>query len=335
MINKISLSAFTIVSFFALNSQAQVTLQQNNIPQVGELWSNKTITDTTIQPGPGGQGMNWGFGNFFVYPNVISEQYIAPTGSGYDALFPSANLKVNSLFSGDEYFIRSAGSIQFLGMKSSSNEILITNVQNLLTVPFTYGDSVTNPSVTGTGFGYPLTGSISVKADGTGTLSLYTGAFTNTLRVVTDMNLVLGAGSGVDTYVRLRKFSWYTASYRAPVFQIAMLDIDGPLGNTHQKVITVSTLTTDILDPQNDFFKLSLGPNPTSNNVEVSLNLKKNSTVNIKITDINGKVCIENTSELSTGINNLHFDISVLPKGIYLVSAVVGRSTSTKRLVID
>jgi hypothetical protein len=335
MIRKITSPLITIIICLAFTSRAQVTLQQNNMPQVGELWSNKTITDTTIQPGPGGQGMNWGFGNFFVYPNVISEQYVAPTGTGNDALFPSANLKVNSLFGGDEYYIRSAGSIQFLGMKSSTNEILITSAQNLLTVPFSFGNSVTNPAVTGTGFGYPLTGTISVTADGTGTLSLYTGAFTNTLRVVTDMDLILGAGSGVDTYVRIKKYTWYTASYRAPVFQIAMLEIDGPLGNAKQKVITVSTLTTDISDPQNDFFKLSIGPNPAAGNVEVTLNLKKNSTVDISMTDINGKVCLENSSELSTGINKLNFDISVLPKGIYLVSAIAGKTTSTKRLVID
>ena len=335
MIPKITLPLLTFIICLAFSSWAQVTLQQNNMPQVGELWSNKTITDTTIQPGPGGQGMNWNFGNYFVYPNVISEQYIAPTGSGYDALFPSANLKVNSLFSGDEYYIRSAGSIQFLGMKSSTNEIVFTNAQNLLTVPFTFGNSVTNPSVTGMGLGYPLTGTISVIADGAGTLSLYTGAFTNTLRVVTDMDLVLGAGSGVDTYVRLRKFTWYTSSYRAPVFQIAMLDIDGPLGNIHQKVITVSTLTTDISDPENDFFKLNIGPNPAANNVEVFLNLKKNSTVNISIINVNGKVCLDKTSELATGINKLNFDISAFPKGVYLVSAVSGKITSTKRLVID
>ncbi len=316
-------------------SNAQVILQANKLPTVGDLWANKTITDTTIQPGPSGANQTWDFSTFFVYPSVISEQFISPTGAGNDALFPSANLKVNSFFGGNDYYLKSSNNLQYLGTKSSTNEIIITNAQQVLTTPFAYGDSIINPAVTGTGFGYALSGTIKVKADGWGSLTLFTGNFPLTLRVYSDANLVLGAGTGVDTYIQIQRYTWYAQNYKAPVFQISIIDVNGPLNTTHQKVTTVSTLATDIEEAENNIFQFNVSPNPSAAQVNLSVSLLRNSDVNFIITDMTGKIWKEEKSELTAGKNTIKMDLSILPKGIYSISAASGSLNREQRIVID
>lgn len=316
-------------------SNAQVILQSDKLPTVGDLYTNKTITDTTIQPGPSGANQTWDFSTFFVYPSVLSEQFISPTGIGNDTLFPSANLKVNSFFGGNDYYFKSSNNLQYLGTKSSTNEIRITNAQQVLRTPFAFGDSIINPAVTGTGFGYGLTGTIKVKADGWGSLTLFSGNFPLTMRVFSDANLVLGAGTGVDTYIQIQRYTWYAQNYKAPVFQISIIDINGPLNTTHQKVITVSLLTIDIDEAENNIFQFNVSPNPSASEANLSVSLLRNSNVNFKITDITGKIWKEEKRELTAGNNTIKMDLSILPKGIYIISTASGSLTREQRIVID
>ncbi len=317
-------------------SKGQPVLSSVNIPDEGSLWANKTINDTTLQPGPGGQNQIWNFFNYFVYPTVRSEHFVAPTGTANDQLFPTANLKVTTFFGYDDYYIRSATGLQYLGSKSNAIELIMTNVQNFLTVPFQYGDVVSNPAVTGTGiFGNPVTGTITVTADGTGDLTLFTGSFTNTLRVVTDLNLVIGAGTGVDTYVQMKKYAWYTSTFKAPVFQVSMLDISGALAFAHDKVITVSTLTTDVQNPEKINLDFIINPNPVKNKANIYFNSNHSSEIKFKVLDLTGRLWKEESGRINSGSNSLQIDVSTLPKGIYILSADFGKATKQRRLIVD
>jgi hypothetical protein len=334
------LKRFTLLFMVSLVTNAgyisaQPVLQPVSIPVSGDLWSNKTITDTTIQPGPGGSGQIWNFSNFFVNPSVISEAYSTPTGTGNDALFPTANLKSTSIFGGDDYYLRTGNELQYLGSKSSTMEIIISNAQKIMSVPFAYGDSIVNPAVTGMGpSGYSLSGTISVKADGAGDLTLYTGSFTNSLRVVTNVNLIIGAGTGLDTYLNITRHTWYSALYRAPVFQISVLDINGSLSNVHQKVVTVSTLTTGVEQLSATPLDFSIFPNPAAGSTQLSVNSLHASVENIQITDLTGRLCKVQKVSLQPGLNKFPLDIADLPKGVYSVGTDAPNSVAT-RLVID
>jgi hypothetical protein len=325
-----------IVFFYAtLNSFTQVTINSNKLPVVGDLWTNKTISDTSIQPGPSGANQTWNFATFFVQPTVLSEQFVTPTGSGNDALFPAANLKVNSFFGGYDYYLKTSSDLQFLGTKSSISEIVITNSQKVLSTPLNYGDSIVNANVTGTGFGYGLSGTIKVKADGWGSLGLYTGSFANTMRVYTEMNLVLGAGTGIDTYILIQRYTWYSTQYKAPVFQISILDMNGPLGSAHQKVTTVSLLTTDIDDFANNAFSFFISPNPIRANTLVKIKVKQPTELLISVRDIIGKEWFRLQIDVNSGESKIPVDLSDLPKGVYIISASTGTEAKKLRVIKD
>ena len=170
---------------------------------------------------------------------------------------------------------------------------------------------------------------------GGGSLSLYTGSFPSTMRVVTDMNLVLGAGTGIDTYIQIQRYTWYVLNYKAPVFQISIIDINGPLATAHQKVTTVSTLTTGIESIDKNLVQFNVNPNPAGSNAQVVINLLRNSEVNLKISDVIGRIWKEENHDFISGMNKVSLDLSDLPKGIYIISANSGAMVRKQRIVID
>src|SRR5687768_12856587 len=103
MNKKLHSKTLLFLLLISANTFAQVTLQTQNIPVAGDVWGNKTISDTTIQPGSGGANQVWDFSNYFVNPTVKSEAFTVPNGTGDDPLFPTANLKSTSLFGGFDY----------------------------------------------------------------------------------------------------------------------------------------------------------------------------------------------------------------------------------------
>jgi hypothetical protein len=314
---------------------AQPTLQSGNIPNVNDAWAYKTITDTTIQPGLSGTGQTWNYSTFFISPSAVTEQYAMPTGTGNDAIYPSANLKVTSPLGGYDYYIRSASSLQYLGSKGLSSQLVITNVQNLLTVPFQYGNTVSNAAVTGSGIsGYPLTGTISANADATGTLMTQLGTYNNVLRVVYDMNVVEGAGTGFDTYYHLVKYCWYRTGLRAPVFQIITFDVSGGLGNSHQKVTLFNTITTGI-ETHSSALSFSMFPNPADQRSKVSISVPGQGASDISIMDLTGKVCAVANISSADPVREVSIDLGNISKGIYIVTVKTGALVQRQRLVIE
>jgi hypothetical protein len=65
------------------------------------------------------------------------------------------------------------------------------------------------------------------------------------------------------------------------------------------------------------------------------MSLLRNSEVNFKITDMLGKIWKEEKNELTSGKNTIKMDLSVLPKGIYIISAISGSLSREQRIVID
>jgi hypothetical protein len=314
---------------------AQPTLQTTNMANAGDVWAYKTITDTTIQPGLTGSGVSWNFSTFFVNPTAFNQTYSVPGSSGDDSYFPTANLKVNSSFGGSEYYYKNGSSLQFLGFKSITSDLIITNTQNILSVPLSYGNSVTNASATGTCFGgFAATGTISAIADGTGTLQLASGTYNNTLRVFYNIDMLVGHDFGLDTYVQVKRYCWYKVGQRAPVFIIESLSISGSLGNSYSKSVLVNYVTpTGVEDVQSNF-NFSLSPNPVKDRVIVHLSSDRAANAHYSVMDITGRVWKE--EEVVFGQDHSFIvDAINLPKGIYILSVQTAGTKKQQRFIVD
>ncbi|HQW22788.1 MAG TPA: T9SS type A sorting domain-containing protein [Bacteroidia bacterium] len=318
-------------------SFGQTTFQTTNLPVVGDNWVGKTFYDTSAQAGPGGMGVIWDFSLYVVSVNTLTQSFRAPASSGTDATFIGANLKCDSYFGWTDYYAKNgtATELQYLGFQNASNEVRITNTQKLITVPFAYGASVSNAPLAGTGYGgSTLTGTISVVADGYGTLKVGGITYTEILRVKYDLDMVEDFGSGLTSPVHVVKYAWYKNGLRAPLMQMSSLNMSGIVGNSVQKYITVAYGTVGIDDINKPSINFNVYPNPSNGQTSVQLNIDRSSDVMLKVIDITGRVVLTQSSYLTSGEHNIKLNLSSLSKGIYILSAIAGTSTREKRIVI-
>jgi hypothetical protein len=86
---------------------------------------------------------------------------------------------------------------------------------------------------------------------------------------------------------------------------------------------------------ENNFFSVSMYPNPATDKVNVSYVLDRTSDVTVTITDLAGKaVSTTSQSSVSAGANAIALNTADLSNGVYVVSLTANNQTSTHKLVI-
>ncbi len=95
--------------------------------------------------------------------------------------------------------------------------------------------------------------------------------------------------------------------------------------------ISVSISENSILSVNNSY----IYPNPANNQATLSIDLKNNSTVELKLINMVGQVVTSSKTYAFTGANTINLDINGLAKGIYMVSVKVDGASSTKKLIVD
>ncbi len=79
---------------------------------------------------------------------------------------------------------------------------------------------------------------------------------------------------------------------------------------------------------------LALYPNPATNNAMLSVMMDKASDVQIRVTDVTGRVIYSENTRFNTGINGWNIETSGWSAGTYLVSLTTPKGTLTERLAI-
>jgi hypothetical protein len=80
---------------------------------------------------------------------------------------------------------------------------------------------------------------------------------------------------------------------------------------------------------------MSVAPNPTSGNAIVSLNGGDNSTAEVNVTDVTGKVVFHTSAVRKSSTTKIEIPASALTvKGMYLVQVVTNGATETQKLVV-
>ncbi len=78
----------------------------------------------------------------------------------------------------------------------------------------------------------------------------------------------------------------------------------------------------------------NLLPNPASNLVTLYYNVDNNTTVNIRIMDMIGKIVLQQNTAATQGENSANLDTSTLPQGYYIVELNDGTSKMYEKLLI-
>jgi hypothetical protein len=78
---------------------------------------------------------------------------------------------------------------------------------------------------------------------------------------------------------------------------------------------------------------ISLSPNPTNSDVVLSLDIVKNTELNIFITDMTGRTLTHSMEQVNQGTFTKQFDLTNFASGVYLISIQSGDSVITEKIV--
>ncbi len=141
------------------------------------------------------------------------------------------------------------------------------------------------------------------------------------------------SGSGADTY------SWdnsvvdgvsFTPSATL-TYQVTGTDANG-CENTDQVTITVQDCAGV---EEIDGLSFTVYPNPASADLNVNVTNNNGSTIEISLTDINGKVVFNSTLNASNAQENVKIDVSTLSNGVYYLKLNSNASVSTKKVIVQ
>ena len=111
-------------------------------------------------------------------------------------------------------------------------------------------------------------------------------------------------------------------------------DVDAELENSIMYYAFDGNLLGTKEDVKNYVNNISVFPNPTSNNVTINVDLKKNANVSVKVMNIMGQE-VKNVpaSQMAAGANKVSVDMSNLANGVYLYTVTSDNFTVTNRIV--
>jgi hypothetical protein len=82
-----------------------------------------------------------------------------------------------------------------------------------------------------------------------------------------------------------------------------------------------------------NYSKLKIYPNPTQDNISVSLNSEIEEKADFIIRDINGKVCIKKEIVIKRGENEYSFDLSAFGKGLYIAECIFSSEKTVTKII--
>lgn len=79
--------------------------------------------------------------------------------------------------------------------------------------------------------------------------------------------------------------------------------------------------------------QIDVFPNPASERVNISINSDKKQLVTTQITDVNNKIILEETQELTNGNNFFSYSLLNLSNGIYFLTVIIGGIYITRKII--
>lgn len=307
---------FTLLSAaIGLSVNAQTLTQANHAPANGNVFSTYQVDSTGVSPGAAGAGVSWNFSSVNTHSN-ISNNYTATTVN--NAAYPSANIAIASSTNDLSYYNSTTGILNYWGGNIVVGTIPATITYTSAAVRAVYPMSLnstqsaaTGGSLVAGGTNGTFTGNSKVIMDGTGTLSIPGGTYTNALRVVTSQTINYTASpiTGVVTQVN---YDYYSTGTKAPLFTISTSSVTSNIGAPSQQTVVTryKASPTGINSIDAGVNVVSVFPNPSSSFINFETSNQGAKTISIY--DINGKL-IESRSLSSS----LKLDVSNYAIGIY------------------
>lgn len=329
-----------IASAFSFGLGAQ-TLQFGTAPEPGDVHKYREDTLQVAQ-GSAGQGQTWNFASLVMDTAVTTETYISPVGTPGAASFPSATV---AQFEDSTYtYIRVTPSkAEVLGLFSnasgpvSGQAQVFSNPATLMQFPLSINQSFLDTgSVTvslGPGITFTITINQNATVDGTGTLVLPSGTFSNVLRIKNTITNTTSSLFGNSTSVE-ESYSWYDSATKFPLFSVSTTtDNSATPPVTHNVVMRVNSIGSG-LEKNAPLVSTHIFPNPAQVNGALSVRTDGRGLSRVLVYDVLGKLVFEDQQAQTNGRVYSIGTQGWMP-GVYLVQVVQDGKTSSGKVILE
>lgn len=329
--------------------QAQIT--SAIMPTAGQsLTLSANSSQTAINPGPAGTGQTWNFASLLTPVSYTSTFYAAnanPTGmSCTGTTLAEADIQNGSPVASTNLAVNGNGyQVTCVNVPSQQLEYDYSDPVKMLSFPLALGDSVYD-TFSGTG---DYAGTVLITngysyfvADGTGTLVLSDGTYTNTLRVrrhTVQYVIMTDPDFGDDTLnVTTGDFyEWYRPGDKLTLFIIKTQVQYVPLAQ--QSSTSISYSKQNGLNGISETLlggPIELYPNPTNGNANLAITLKQTADVSYHVIDATGReVLAYNEPNVTPGAHSFTMALGGLSSGLYVVRYGVNGQYSSSKLYVQ
>jgi len=100
--------------------------------------------------------------------------------------------------------------------------------------------------------------------------------------------------------------------------------------------VTITDVPNSGIKELKDVSNVSIFPNPTNEEVKIQFMLQNSGDVTIKIIDLNGNICYEQSMDnVNIGLNELNLNISEYKNGVYSVMILSEQALITKKIIVN
>lgn len=312
--------------------QAQ-TLQGSDFPTAGTVKTLMLADTSGVQPGNAGTGVTWNFSSLTNSGQLQTDSFFTPSATPYGASFPTATIVEHEQYPGTNYYIyfKDDGSeFQRVG-NVQPDTVVYYDPANQFPYPVSYGSTNNDTyfaSYNANGYLTHMRGTVTNDVDGSGTLMLPTGTYTNVIRMkfVRNEKDTVFSSPGVTGQLSQTIYNWYQSSLYYPLLSITITQVQFSVGSpVSSKLVGYRQGTTGINNLKNTLSFVNAYPNPANDNMEINYQLKQTQSVTFSVINLLGQVVKKiNTDTQNSGVYTLKMDVKNLPNGMYMLTSNLG-----------
>ena len=227
----LKLLLITLMLVSAVN--AQIILNSNRKPVVGDSFTTSYMDTTGVTEGPSGSNIAWDFSNLVATGEQWNVQYVDPSVAPNHSLYPDADIAVSYDGIAHTFYDTDGNSVNSLGVAYEGYSIVYSNSEKVAEFPFTLSATF----VDSFNAAYQISGRVKIKnfgrikmiGDAFGTIVLPDGSTRSTLRVKIDREssdtiIINEIPIGINTF-RSTTYQWYTNESKYPVLGISYVNM--------------------------------------------------------------------------------------------------------------
>ena len=325
-----SLILISLYAFCNAFSQGITLTYANNAFVAGDSYTLLSCDTTGVLTGSTGTNQTWNFTNLVILSgSSVTSNFVTLASTSWSSSFPGSTVVKSDGGAPLFFYNYTNNQSEYLGYYDPgiisspfmNGTVKYTDTDIKFKYPFSYGSNYNDTYAGNETNGLTtFTGTTTTIADGWGTLMLPNNKkYINVLRIRKSINTTIGSASKIEN-----NYSWYNGMTKFPILYISNTAYYYNGSTTYTNKVQVSSTVLGI-ENYNEI-GWNVYPNPVNDILTIETNANKEHRIEI----IN---LIGQSIYASNFYSKVIIDVSLYPKGVYIIKLSNDKETITKKFI--